>query len=347
MKNGNCYLRGLAILLLVICVTGTPPSGAVTIDTTTLVRAYVIIAGVYEISSNSITIGGLIASTTLSARFMTTVIAFSAMVVRYKSVQNTLRYLEKIILIPSESEVLTNSFSDIKGNISFEDVLFFYPGAKHPILDYCSFKIKTNDKIAIIGKTGTGKSTITRIIMGLDFVNSGKVLIDEYDISYLNIADLRANIGFMPQNSQFFKGTIRSNIVLNNTEVSDENYTKACDMAGVSIITELSNQGDGMPVSEGGSNLSGGQKQIIAFARAILYNPKILMMDEPTNGMDTSLEHKFITNVKNYVKDKTFILITHKPSQLDLVEKVIVLDKGKVVASDTKENIIKLLSKKA
>ena len=312
-----------------------------------IVTILAVIVGVFEINENLMTTGGLIAATTIVSRIMTTIIGFSSMVVRYRSIQNTLKHLEKIVNYPMEDE--TNNYGkkgSFKGNIEFKNITFFYPGLENPILNKCNFSIKENAKVAIIGKTGAGKSTITRLLLGLDFANQGQICIDNYDINNIHIAELRANIGFMPQKSFFFQGTIKDNIIMNNVGIDDEKYKKACEIAGVSLITELSGSGDDMLIQEGGKNLSGGQQQIIALARAVLNDPPIIIMDEPTNGMDTSLEASFMERTKNFVKNKTFILITHKPSQLTLVDRVILIDKSTIIIDDTKEKVISMLQGK-
>jgi ATP-binding cassette subfamily B protein/ATP-binding cassette subfamily C protein LapB len=311
-----------------------------------IVTVLVVIVGVFEISSNAMTTGGLIAATTVSSRVMSTIIGFSGMVVRYRSIQNTLKHLEKIINSPMEDEnENSGKKGPFKGNIVFKDVSFFYPGMQAPILNKCNLNIAAGAKVAIIGKTGAGKSTITRLLLGLDFHNNGEILIDDIDINYIHVNELRYNIGFMPQKSYFFQGTLRENILMSNTDVPEEQYQQACEMAGIPLVTKLSHKGDDMIIQEGGKNLSGGQQQIVGLARAIINNPPIIIMDEPTNGMDTSLEAIFMENTKNYVKDKTFILITHKPSQLSLVDRVILVDNSTVVIDDTKEKVIEILNK--
>jgi ATP-binding cassette subfamily B protein/ATP-binding cassette subfamily C protein LapB len=312
-----------------------------------VVSVIAVVVGCYEIGANAMTTGGLIASSTIVSKIMTTVIAFSSMVVRYRSIQNTLKHLEKIVNQPTEDENTSNGKKGpFSGRIDFKNITFFYPGLNHPILNKCNFTIPAQSKVAIIGKTGAGKSTVTRLLLGLDFANQGQVLIDNYDINNVHINELRANIGFMPQKSFFFQGSIRDNIMMNSSNISPEQYKKACDVAGVDLITSLSGAGDDMLVQEGGKNLSGGQQQIMALARAILNNPPIIIMDEPTNGMDTSLEASFMERTKQFIKDKTFILITHKPAQLSLVDRVILIDKASVVIDDTKEKVIEMLNAK-
>ncbi len=311
-----------------------------------VVTILMVVVGVLEITNNVMTTGGLIASTTISGRIMATVISFSGLVVRYRSINATLRHVEKVVLLPSEEDNASyGKKGPFSGNIRFNEVSFFYPGLRKPILQNCNLQINSKDKVAIIGKTGAGKSTITRLILGLDFPNGGQIFIDNIDASNININELRANIGFMPQKPSFFSGTVRENIFFGATNISEEQYKLACELAGVSLITSLSEKGDDMLVAEGGRNLSGGQQQILSLARAILKDPPIIIMDEPTNGMDTSLEALFIDHVTKYVKNKTFILITHKPSQLSLVDRVILVDNSTIAIDGSKEDVLKILSK--
>lgn len=317
-----------------------------------IVSVAVVVVGVFEISQNKMSIGALIACTTLSGRVMSPIIAFAGMVVRYRSIQTTLRSLNKVVNFPSEDTTVDGASPTKKGpfegRITFSGVDFFYAGQKNNILNKCSFDIKPGEKVAIIGRTGVGKSTITRLITGLDFQNAGRVLIDGHDIHGIHPSELRKNIGYFPQRSQFFNGTLRDNIVLTGVETSDEDYKRAITIAGVhEIVSERSGRGDDMLIAEGGTNISGGQQQVVAFARCILHDPKILIMDEPTNGMDINLEMQFMQKLQEVTKNKTFILITHKAQQLVLVDRVILLDNGAVVIDDERDKVIEMLSKGA
>lgn len=307
---------------------------------------FTVILGVYEISKGAITSGALIATTTLGSRIMTPVIALSGMIVRYRSIQDVLRHLEKIIAYPSEDE--TNVYSKkgpFKGKIEFKNVTFFYPMLKQPILSRCNFVINPGEKVGIIGRTGAGKSTITRLLLGLDFPNEGQIIIDDIDSNDIHIRELRSSIGYLPQRSSFFKGTLKENILLSNKEISEEKYNHICKITGVDLIIERTGLGDDMPINEQGSNISGGQQQIIGLARAIINDPSIIVLDEPTTGMDTTLENAFMKNLKNYSKDKTLILITHKATQLSLVDRVILIEQGKVLVDDKKDKVVNLLLK--
>ena len=312
-----------------------------------IVFVIVMIVGVVEIIDGNMTTGALIAASNLASKIMAPVIGFANLIVRYRSVNFTLFNLQKIINLPMEDEMKTglSQKGPLKGEIEFKDVTFFYPSMKSNILYKCSFAIKKNEKIGIIGKTGAGKSTIMRLILGMDFPNSGNVLFDKIDSNYINVNEIRANIGYLPQKSNFFAGTLRDNILMGK-KVDEADYINACEKSGVKLITENAMMGDDMLIAEQGRNISGGQQQIIGLARALIGDPPIIVMDEPTNGMDSKLEAFFMENVKKIVANKTFILITHKASQLVLVDRVILLDKGKIVIDDSKNKVSELLKNK-
>ncbi len=312
-----------------------------------LLTIAILIVGVIEITNLAITVGALIAANTLGTRIVTPMVTFSGLVVRYRSIQQTLLYVQKFMDQPAEDYGLNNSSKKgpFKGGVQFDKVGFIYPNNKLPILSKCSFDIKPKEKVGIIGRTGAGKSTITRLLTGLDFPNEGVIKIDGMELENINIVELRKSIGFLPQKSQFFQASIRDNILLSSKNVTKEQYDRACALSGVDMLKELSGRGDDMIIQEGGTNISGGQQQIIALARAIINDPPIIIMDEPTNGMDTTLEAKFMENVAKYVKDKTFILITHRATQLSLVNRLILLERGNVVIDDDKDKVLSKLTK--
>lgn len=306
---------------------------------------FVVIAGVHEIMYGVMTSGALIATSTLSSRIMAPIVGFSSMVVRYRSIQDVLRHLEKIISSPSEDD--TEAYAKkgpFKGKVEFKNVTFFYPNLKQPILAKCSFTIEPGEKVGIIGRTGAGKSTITRLLMGLDFPNEGMIKMDNIDVNDIHIRELRQNIGYLPQRSYFFRGSLKDNILLSSLDVTEEHYRKVCDITGVRLIMERTGLSDDMVINENGANISGGQQQIIGLARALLQDPPILVLDEPTTGMDTTLEKEFLNNLKQHAEHKTVILITHKASQLALVDRVILIEQGRVLVDDKKEKVLQILT---
>ena len=199
------------------------------------------------------------------------------------------------------------------------------------------------EHVAIIGTTGSGKSTLARLIMGLYEPTNGMVGIDGTDIRQIDIAELRGFIGYVPQDITLFNGTVRDNIVFGTHDIRDDVILNVSEVSGVSGFVKRHSLGYDMQVGERGRQLSGGQRQSVAFARALVLDPSILLMDEPTNSMDKRTESRLIKKLKPMIKGKTVILISHRMSTLALVERIIVLDKGIVVADGPKKQVMAAL----
>jgi len=303
----------------------------------------VIVVGVYEISHNNLTVGGLIAVTILATRAMVPVVQISGMIVRFKEIQESLNIINDFWHLPLESHnQIEIGLGKIDGNIEFKDVNFFYDKSKYPSAKDLSFSIKAGEKVGIIGQTGAGKSTILRMLTALDVPSSGSIFLDGHDISTIHPVELRQNVGVMPQEPFLFDGTLKENIEL-SSPISKEKMMDLIQMIGLEDLVKKSGSGDGMKVGEGGKNLSVGQRHLVALARAIVNNPSILILDEPTTGLDIGLERALVTKMDEIVKDKTLIVITHRFTALDLVDRVIVLNEGQIVADGPKDNILNAL----
>jgi ATP-binding cassette subfamily C protein LapB len=227
--------------------------------------------------------------------------------------------------------------------MEFRNVSFSYPGQDIRALSDVSFKLRAGEKIAIIGRIGSGKTTIEKLILGLYEPDEGSVLIDGADIRQLNPADLRRNIGNVPQDTLLFYGTVKENIKLGMPHADDHAVLAAAEIAGVTDFVNRHPSGFDMPVGERGEGLSGGQRQSIAVARALLRNPPIVVMDEPSNAMDNTTEELFKTRFGEWLGDKTLILVTHRASLLSMVDRVIVLDSGRILADGPKERVLEAL----
>ncbi|MGD8484612.1 MAG: ATP-binding cassette domain-containing protein, partial [Thioalkalispiraceae bacterium] len=202
---------------------------------------------------------------------------------------------------------------------------------------------KPGEHVGIIGRTGSGKSTIEKMILGLYQPDSGFVRIDGVDVNQIDPADLRKNIGYVPQDVMLFFGTIRNNIVYGNSDVSDEQLLATAKRAGVIDIVKNHRLGFDMPIGERGLGLSGGQRQSVAIARALLRDPPLLIMDEPSNAMDSKTEAEFKRQLADYIKDKTFILVTHKSAMLELVDRLVVVEAGRIIADGNKADVVEQL----
>jgi ATP-binding cassette subfamily C protein LapB len=232
----------------------------------------------------------------------------------------------------------------LQGNIEFKQVHFSYPEQLMIALKDVSFKIQSGERVGIIGRIGSGKSTLARLILGLYQPAGGSILLDGVDSRQIDPADLRRNIGYVPQDGMLFYGSVRDNIALGAPYAEDSMVLRAAKLAGVDEFVNRHPAGFDMPIGERGEGLSGGQRQAILLARALLLNPPILLLDEPTNAMDSSAEESFKTKLQPYLEDKTLLLVTHRLSLLALVNHLIVMDNGQVVAWGAKEQILQALS---
>jgi ATP-binding cassette subfamily C protein LapB len=232
----------------------------------------------------------------------------------------------------------------LKGDMVFKQVNFHYPGDDFKVLQQINFKIKAGERVGIIGRVGSGKSTMGKLILKLYLPTEGSILMDGTDYKQINPDDLRQQIGYVPQDVILFYGTIRDNICVGAPFINDNDLLNAAESTGVTQFTNHHPKGFDRPVGEKGADLSGGQRQAIAIARAILTSPNILVLDEPTSSMDDNSERLIKKNLNEYLSDnRTLVLITHKISMLELVNRLIVLENGKIIADGPKESVLNAL----
>lgn len=306
-----------------------------------------IIGGVYAIGEKSLTMGGLIAIVMLGSRTIAPLGQVAALIANFQQTKTAYDAINTIMNLSVEREEAKNYVQrpSFKGKIEFKHVSFTYPETDNKILDDVNFVINPGESVGIIGTNGSGKTTIEKLILGLYEPTEGSILIDGIDIKQIDPADLRHNISYVPQDVILFQGTLKENIVLRSPGASDEDILKVANISGVSSFANAHPMGYDMPVGERGDGLSGGQKQSISIARAFIHQAPIILLDEPTNSMDSTNENHFIKTINNYKKDKTMILISHKNILLALTQRLILLDKGRVILNDTRDNVIKKLQK--
>ena len=305
----------------------------------------IVVFGVYLIAQASLTMGGLIACVILTGRAMAPMGQVASLGTRYYQAKVALQSLNDLMRLPVDRPVDKTFLSRplLKGEIEFDSVNFSYPLQEQSSLDNVSFRIQPGERVAIIGRIGAGKTTVLKLIQGGYEATSGAVRIDGIDIKQIDPADLRHNIGYVPQDVTLFYGSVRDNIVLGSPHVDDETILHVAELTGVSEFAHRHPLGFDMAVGERGEGLSGGQRQTIAVARALLRNPSILLMDEPSNSMDNSSEARLRGRLAEIFKGKTVIISTHRASLLDLVDRVIVLDRGRVVADGKKAQVLEAL----
>ncbi len=296
--------------------------------------------GVYQIHSGSLNVGGLIAITILSSRAMVPIINLSNIVVKYKQIKESLDSLNKYWHLPTETD--KNIELGVHKNLSsieFKDVTFKYEGSQYEALKNVSFTIKKGEKVGIIGQTGSGKSTIVKLLLGLETPTSGKIFLDDMDSTTLHPVELRENISLMPQEPCLFSGSLKENLELNRA-ISKTEMATALKKSGLNELVKQSGGLDKFDVGERGKNLSVGQRHLVALARILLNNSPIVVLDEPTTGLDIGLENSLVKHLKESLKDKTLLVVSHRFAALDLVDRVILIDSGKIVADGKKDEIL-------
>lgn len=305
-----------------------------------------VVLGVYLIDMKMLTMGGLIASGMFVSRIIAPLAQTVGLIMQYENAKMSLGMLEEQMKKPGERTEQTSFVhrDHIKGDIEFRDVKFAYPNQESLALSGVSFSIKQGEHVAIIGKTGSGKTTLTRLIMGLYQPSEGAVRVDGIDLRQLDPADLRSHIGCVEQHAVLFFGTLRENITLGAPYAEDNQILQAADVGMLSDLVNRHPRGFDMLVGERGEFLSGGQRQCVAIARAALMSPSILLFDEPTSAMDFSTESMFIKKMETYSENKTMIIVTHRMSLLSLAKRVIVMDQGRIIADGPKEAVLEALN---
>jgi len=307
---------------------------------------FVVVFGVYLIEKFDLTMGGLIAVVILTSRTIAPMGQAAALITNYSDAKTSYKILSEIISRPAErphdKEFI--EIPQIKGKIEFKNVSFTYPNAKLPSLDRVSFTIKPGEKVAIVGRIGSGKTTIAKLLLKLYEPTEGMILIDDIDISQIDSAKLRSHIGYVPQDIHLFGGTIKENIISSERHPSDREILHAVRVSGAEDFIKTHPMGFDMPIGERGAGLSGGQRQSVGIARAILQDSPIMVMDEPSNAMDQTTENNLLKRFKSEFKHKTMILITQKFSLLNIVNRVIVLHDAKIILDGNRDSVITKLS---
>lgn len=313
-----------------------------------MITVLLVIYGVYIIKTGNLTMGGLIACVILSGRTLAPLTQVASLITRYQQSKMGLDSLNQVMDLPLERDINSKFLHcpTLKGDVEFRNITFNYPNQEVPALSNISFKIEPSEKVAIIGRIGSGKSTVQKLNLGLYQPTEGAIYLNGIDLRQIDPANVRSNIGYVSQDCNLFYGTLRENLVAAKPWATDEEVLEAAQLAGVTAFSNKHPAGLQMPIGEHGQGLSGGQRQSIAIARTFLQDPQILLLDEPTSSLDHTSESIFISNIKEYMKEKTVILVTHKSSMLPLVDRIIVVDNGKIVIDDKRQVVLDMLSNK-
>lgn len=305
----------------------------------------ILVLGVYQIGAGGLSQGGLIACVMLASRALSPLAQVAALLTQFHAARTALEGVSQVMTLPVERPPERQFLHrpHLKGGIEFRDVSFSYPNAALPALKHVSLRINPGEKVAIIGRVGSGKTTIEKLILGLYAPDEGAVLVDGVDLRQLDPAELRRNIGYVPQAVELFYGTLRDNIVLGTPLADDAALLAAAELAGVARFASAHPHGYDLLIDERGESLSGGQRQEIALARAFLRDPPMLLLDEPTSAMDHSTEDQLKQRLHKHLRSKTLIVVTHRNSLLDLADRLIVMDGGRIVADGPKQKVVTAL----
>jgi ATP-binding cassette subfamily C protein LapB len=317
----------------------------VTLWSQQMVTVFVIVTGVYLITAGELSMGGLIACTMLSGRIMAPFGQVAGLVTQYHNAEIALKSLDEVMAKPLErpdgAKFLSRDM--FQGDIEFKNVSFSYPGSEMESLSNVSFRLKPGEHVAILGRVGSGKSTLQKLAMGLYQPTEGAIMVDGIDLRQLDPTELRSRVGYVPQDVTLFYGSLRDNLTLSNSQVSDASLVRAAEIANLSDFINRHPQGFDMVVSERGDSLSGGQRKSVALARGVVNEPPILLMDEPTGSMDHSTEIAVKKHLAEFIKGRTWLVVTHRNSLLEMVDRIIVIDNGKLIADGPRDTVVQAL----
>ena len=304
----------------------------------------VVTVGVYLAASGQVGSGAIVAASILCGRAVQPLAQLAQLLIRLNQSVASYRSLAKVMAMPREHtpEQQTLAHDRLNGAIELREVSFRYPGSEVPVLDKVSLRIGAGERVAIIGRVGSGKTTLVKMLLGLYRPDSGHLMVGGVDVRQIDPADLRRNVGSVLQDIWLMTGTVRQNIALGAERPSDDQVRHAATIAGAHDFISQHPKGYQMRVGEQGEGLSGGQRQAVAVARAVIGDAPILVLDEPTSAMDPASERQLLDRLKSSLQGKTVVLVTHKPSMLELVDTVIVFDGGRIVAHGPKEQIMRM-----
>jgi ATP-binding cassette, subfamily C, bacterial LapB len=323
-------------------------SGSIVVVTNLLVQITtvgIVIAGVYLLRDLQLSLGGLIATVILASRAVAPMGQMAVLITSYQQTRtayNNLNELMSLAVERPEGKVFVRP-PRFQGNIALDQLGFTYPESERASLTDICVKIQPGEHVGIIGKVGSGKTTITKLLVGLYAPSQGAIAIDGIDINQIDPADLRSHIAYLSQDVELFRGTLRENVLFKAPRIHDDALLQAAHAGGVDLFVNRLPMGYDTPVGEQGVGLSGGQRQCVALARALLLDCPIIILDEPTNSMDNTTEAEIRKRLLEYTRGKTLILVTHKAPMLDLVDRLIVMDEGRVVLDGPKEQVLKTL----
>lgn len=310
-----------------------------------LVTVAVVLIGVYLVQSAQLSMGGIIAASMIAGRCIAPLGQVAGLMMQYHNAHTSLASIDNYMKMPVEHSADREFVSRpvIQGGIEFRNVNFSYPQSQQHSLTGVSFEIKPGEKVGVIGRIGSGKTTLEKLILGLYQPTEGAILVDGVDVRQMDPIDLRRAIGHVPQDPMLFYGSLKHNLMVGAPYATEAEMLYAARIAGVDEFAADHPQGYEMAIGERGESLSGGQRQSIAVARALVQDPPILLLDEPSSNLDNQSEALLKQRLQQVSANKTIILVTHRTALLEIVDRLIVIDGGKIVADGQKDQVIQAL----
>lgn len=310
-----------------------------------LVTIAVVVVGVFQVQDQALSMGGIIAASMIAGRCLAPFGQVAGLMMQYHNARTSLNSIDNYMKMPVEHPAAQEFVArpDLRGAIEFRNVSFSYPGSEQASLSGVSFSVKAGERVGIIGRIGSGKTTLEKLVLGLYQPTEGAVLIDGVDARQIDPVDLRRAIGHVPQDPMLFYGSLKHNLLIGAPYAGEADMLRASRIAGVDEFAARSPKGYDMLVGERGESLSGGQRQSIAVARALINDPAMLLLDEPSSNLDNQSEAQLKRRLQEAAEGKTVLLVTHRTALLTLVDRLIVIDGGKIVADGAKDHVIEAL----
>ncbi len=324
------------------------------------VTLVMLVWGVFLIDDKVISAGALIGSVMFANRAVAPISSVVQLATRFQSAQAAMRALNRVMRLPVEREPgrVYVPQRELRGELALVDLGFAYPEPGQlerseaqgpppvgpPVLKSLNLNVSPGERLAVLGRIGSGKSTVLRLMAGLYQPTAGQVQVDGIDLRQIDPADYRARVGFVAQDPRLFKGTLRDNVLLDRPTADPSRLGEIARLTGLDRLVAAHPQGWELPVGEGGTLLSGGQRQLVALARCLITRPQILLMDEPTSSMDAQSEVAFLRQLRGACGGCTLVMVTHRPAVLELVQRVVVVDQGRVVMDGPKDAVLSALS---
>lgn len=316
-----------------------------------LITLVMLVVGVYLIADGQITSGALIGAIMFAGRAVGPLGSVVGLATRYQGARAAMVALDRMMQLPTERAPGANyvAHHEVTGRIALRELSFSYPATSDDavapkVLKGVSLKFERGERVAILGRIGSGKSTVLRLMAGLYQPTEGMVEVDGIDLRQIDPADFRAKVGFVSQEPRLFKGTLRENVLMGRASVDAARLAEVARVTGLDRLIASHPQGWELQVGEMGALLSGGQRQLVALARCLVTQPQILLMDEPTSSMDAQSETLFLRQLNEALGTRTVVMVTHRPAVLELAQRVIVVDGGKIVLDGPKQQVLAALS---